>query len=204
MKNILTLPVSDDDIKALRVGDIFYITGTITTGRDDVHARVVFEGMDSPVDLRGGAIFHAGPIVRESPEENELISVGPTSSIRMESTSPEFLRRTGAKIMIGKGGMGPRTSAACKELCAIHCIFPGGCAVSAATMVERIVDVQWRELGMPECMWVMRVKEFGPLIVTIDSTGADMFADVKRTAAMRSESACAHIAQLVKGWQSVS
>ena len=177
---IIDTPISRADIAGLVTGDIVYLSGTIATGRDDVHRRVVDEGFESPFDFRGMAVFHAGPIVRERPTdagmEYEAISVGPTSSVRMEEWAAGFIGKTGVRIMIGKGGMGDKTAAACREHGAIHCVYPGGCAVLGAKQVERIKTVYWRELGMPECLWVMRVRELGPLIVSIDTNGNNMFA----------------------------
>ncbi len=87
----------------------------------------------------------------------------------------EFIKQTGVKVIIGKGGMGPNTEEGCKKYKAIHAVFPGGCAVLAASEVERIERVEWLELGMPEAMWVCRVKEFGPLIISIDTKGNNLF-----------------------------
>ncbi|GHV26029.1 L(+)-tartrate dehydratase subunit beta [Spirochaetia bacterium] len=193
---ILTTPITIDDIRDLRAGDVFYLSGRVITGRDDVHRRIVREQMASPVDFRGNALFHAGPIVRE--EQNTIISVGPTTSMRMEDLTAEFIARTGVRVIIGKGGMGPKTAAVCKEHGAIHCVFPGGCAVTAATLVEKIEAVHWRELGMPECLWVLRVKEFGPLIVTIDTLGNNLYGENKRLYAERKEAAMAPIIESVR------
>ena len=91
MKKVLTTPIKEEDLEDIHIGDIVYLTGTLVTGRDDVHRRVVHEGMTSPYDFNGGAIFHAGPIVHEEPGNNTLISVGPTSSIRMEQDEEDFI-----------------------------------------------------------------------------------------------------------------
>ena len=177
MKKIITTPITDEAIAELRAGDIFYLSGTLATGRDDVHRRVVHEGIKSPFDFHGLAIFHAGPIVREENGKYELISVGPTSSIRMEEWAADFIARTGVKLMIGKGGMGGKTAAACREHKALHCVYPGGCAVLGASQTEKVTGVYWRELGMPECLWVMQVRDFGPLMVSIDTQGNNLFAE---------------------------
>ncbi len=177
-KKILQTPISDRDLEGLSVGDVFYLNGYLITGRDDVHQRVIKQDLELPVDLRGGAIFHAGPIMREredTPGRYEVISIGPTTSMRMEKYEKEFIEKTGVKLMIGKGGMGPKTTEGCVEGPAVHAVFPGGCAVLAARCVEEVEDVKWLDLGMPEAMWVMRVKEFGPLIVSIDSKGDNLF-----------------------------
>jgi L(+)-tartrate dehydratase beta subunit len=192
-RRILRTPLCDDDIAGLRIGDTVYLTGVVITGRDDVHRRVVHEGMACPVNLRGMAIFHAGPIVRESPGQYELVSVGPTSSIRMEEYAPDFMAKTGLKMMIGKGGMGNKTAAACGEHKVIQCVYPGGCAVLGAEQVEKIENVFWQELGMPECLWVMQVRCFGPLIVSIDTLGGNMFAENAAYYASRRETCMAPI-----------
>jgi L(+)-tartrate dehydratase beta subunit len=181
VKNILTLPLRDEDIGHLRCGDVFYLSGILVTGRDEVYHRIVEEGVSSPLDLKGMANYHAGPIVRESSQketlgEYEIVSIGPTSSIRMEKWAADFIEKTGIKVMIGKGGMGEKTAAACRQHKAIHCIYPGGCAVLGAAQIEKIQNVYWPELGMAECLWVMRTKEFGPLIVSIDTQGNNLFA----------------------------
>jgi L(+)-tartrate dehydratase beta subunit len=188
-KRIIRTPIHDADIADLRIGDIVYFSGLLATGRDDVHRRVVHEGLDCPFDFRNGAIYHAGPIVRENNGVYELVSVGPTSSIRMEEWAADFIKKTGVKIMIGKGGMGAKTAAACREHGTIHCVYSGGCAVLGASQVETIDGVYWPELGMPECIWVMRVRAFGPLIVSIDAQGRNMFAENASLYASR-KSAC--------------
>ena len=175
-KKVLITPVSTEDLKDIKVGDIVYLDGSMTTCRDVAHRRLVEEGRELPVDVRNNAIFHAGPII--SPLENDkfqMVSVGPTTSMRMEKFEYEFVKLTGVKVIIGKGGMKENTERACKEFGAIHCVFPAGNAVVAATEVEEIVRAEWRDLGMPETLWNCRVKEFGPLIVSIDTEGNNMF-----------------------------
>lgn len=199
MKKILTTPISYDDIKDLRVGDVVYLNGYLTTGRDDVHHRVVHEGLTCPYDYKDMAIMHAGPIIIEG-EKNEIVSIGPTSSIRMEADEADFIEKTGVRLIVGKGGMGPKTSEGCKKYGAIHCVFPGGCAVLSASHVEEIEGVYWRELGMPEAIWVMRVKEFGPLIVSIDTEGNNMFVENKKFYASKKEECMEPIKNLVKDY----
>jgi L(+)-tartrate dehydratase beta subunit len=176
---MLNLPVKDEDIRGLKTGDIFYISGSLATGRDEVHRRVAQDGIMPPVDLNGMAVYHAGPIVRENSGEPryELVSIGPTSSIRMEKWAADFIKKTGVKIMIGKGGMGEKTAQACRRYGAIHCVYPGGCAVLGASQIEKISGVCWQEFGMAECLWVMNAIQFGPLIVSIDTTGSNLFAE---------------------------
>ena len=162
-KKILTTPITDEDLADIHVGDIIYLNGSMTTCRDVAHRRLVEEGRELPVDVRNAAIFHAGPIVRKiegTEDDYEMVSVGPTTSMRMEKFEYEFTKLTGVRVIVGKGGMGPNTERACKEFGAIHCVFPAGNAVVAATEVEEIVRAEWRDLGMPETLWHCRVKEF--------------------------------------------
>ena len=179
-KKVLTTPISAEDLKDIHIGDIVYLTGSLTTCRDVAHRRVVEEGQEIPVDVRNNAILHAGPIIR--PLEGgkfEMVSVGPTTSMRMEKFEYDFVKTTGVRVIVGKGGMRENTQRACKELGAIHCVFPAGNAVVAAVEVEEIVRAEWRDLGMPETLWNCRVKEFGPLIVSIDSEGRNYFEEKK-------------------------
>lgn len=179
-KKILVTPVAAEDLKGIKIGDIVYLSGSLTTCRDVAHRRLVEEGRELPVDVRNNAIFHAGPIIR--PLENgkfEMVSVGPTTSMRMEKFEYKFVKETGVRVIVGKGGMKENTERACKEFGAIHCVFPAGNAVVAATEVEEIVRAEWQDLGMPETLWNCRVKEFGPLIVSIDPEGNNLFEELK-------------------------
>jgi L(+)-tartrate dehydratase beta subunit len=179
-KKILTTPIKDEDLADLNVGDVVYLTGHIVTCRDVAHRRLIELKRELPVDIRGGAIFHAGPIVRKKEDGKfEMVSIGPTTSMRMEKFEKEFIRETGVKLIVGKGGMGPETEAGCREYKAVHAIFPGGCAVLAATQVEEIENAEWQDLGMPETLWVNRVREFGPLIISIDTRGNNLIEQNK-------------------------
>ena len=177
MKKIFNIPLSQNDISTLKAGDVFYLNGTLVTGRDKVYRRVIEEKMDIPLGLNGMVIYHAGPIIKETQTGREIISIGPTSSIRLEKWAADFIEKTKVKIMIGKGGMGEKTQEACRKYGAIHCIYPGGCAVLGASQIEKIENVFWNELGMAECLWVMKTQMFGPLIVNIDTHGNNLFAE---------------------------
>ena len=116
MKKVLKTPISIEDLEELKVGDIVYLDGTLVTCRDVAHRRLIEYGRELPVDLSGGAIFHAGPIVREKDDGGyEMVSIGPTTSMRMEKFEREFIKKTGVRLIIGKGGMGPETAAGCSE-----------------------------------------------------------------------------------------
>lgn len=198
-KKILTTPIKANDLEGIHVGDIIYLNGYLVTCRDVAHRRLIEERRALPVDINGLAIFHAGPIVRPiGGDKFEMVSVGPTTSMRMEKFEYEFVKRTGVKLIVGKGGMGSGTEAACKEFKALHCVFPAGCAVLAATEVEEIERAEWRDLGMPETLWVCRVKEFGPLIVSIDTEGRNMFEENKVEFNKKKDAACEHICKEVR------
>lgn len=179
-KKVLITPVSADDLKDVHIGDIVYLDGSLTTCRDVAHRRVVEEGREIPVDVRNNAIFHAGPIIRPLDDDKfEMVSVGPTTSMRMEKFEYDFVKTTGVRVIVGKGGMKENTANACKDFGAIHCVIPAGNAVVAAVCVEEIMRAEWRDLGMPETLWNCRVKEFGPLIVSIDAYGRNYFEEKK-------------------------
>ncbi|MBR1986478.1 MAG: L(+)-tartrate dehydratase subunit beta [Mogibacterium sp.] len=187
-RTTLTTPFTEEDIRALRTGDVIYISGDIVTGRDDVHIRAVSEGMDLPAEIRGKALMHAGPIVTGSAEDGySLVAIGPTTSMRMEKLEYDFIKKTGVRLIIGKGGMGKRTAEACREFGAVHCVLPAGNAVFTALCTEEITDAGWLDLGMAEAFWSIRVRELGPLIVSIDSSGKNLFEEKKKEYASRKE-----------------
>lgn len=197
---ILTTPIQDEALELLTIGDIIYLNGYLVTSRDDVHQRLIKQRKQLPIDLAGKAIFHAGPImqgIEGQPGKYRVISIGPTTSMRMEKYEKEFIRQTGLKLIVGKGGMGQNTAAGCREYKAIHAVFPGGCAVLAANCVEEVERVEWLDLGMPEAMWIMRVKEFGPLIVSIDTRGNNLFENNKKLFNLKKEAVVEEICQHV-------
>jgi fumarate hydratase subunit beta len=178
----LSTPISEEDIRKLRVNDIVYISGTIFTARDEAHERALkwFESNKPlPIQPNGLAVFHCGPIVRKKEDRWELVAAGPTTSTRMEMFEDKFLEAFQVRVVIGKGGMGTKTAAAMKKVGAIYGAFTGGAAVLAAETVQQIKDVAWLDLGMPEALWIMEVERFGPLIVAIDSTGENLFERVR-------------------------
>jgi fumarate hydratase subunit beta len=182
MEYELTTPISEEDIRKLHTNDILYITGTIFTARDEAHERALKwfkEGKQLPIDPSGLAVFHCGPIVRKVEEIWEIVAAGPTTSTRMEIFESEFLEAFKPRVIIGKGGMGSKTTAAMQEVGAVYGAYIGGAAVLAAKAVQRISDVSWLDLGMPEALWIMEVNRFGPLIIAIDSHGSNLYEQVK-------------------------
>ena len=198
MKKILKTPLRDEDVEQLTVGDIVYLDGSLITCRDMGHRRLIDLGIMLPVALNGMAILHAGPIVAKEGDSWKMVSIGPTTSMRMEVHEKEFIKQTGVKLIIGKGGMGPETVEGCAKHKAVHAVFPGGCAVLAATGVEEIEKVEWLDLGMPEALWVSRVKNFGPLIISIDTKGNNLFEANKKTFNQKKASVVEEISKQLK------
>ena len=169
----LTPPLSENDVRRLRAGDVVAITGRIVTARDRAHARIV-SGKRPPLDLEGGIVYHCGPLAKRIREGWRIVSAGPTTSARMERLQAEFVRRTGIRAIVGKGGLGEAAGAVARLGC-VYLTFPGGAGALAAESVERVERVYWMDLGEPEAMWVLRVKNFGPLLVAIDTAGNNMY-----------------------------
>ncbi len=185
-------PISEGEIRKLKVGDTLYVTGTVVTARDQAHRRAleyVRVGKRLPVDFRGIAVYHCGPIVRRVGEAWEVVSAGPTTSKRMEMFEYDFIEKLGVRVVIGKGGMGDRTAEACRKFGAVYAAFTGGAGVLAAKAIKRVVGVYWDDLGMPEALWVFEVEKFGPLTVAIDSGGRNMFKEAQKRTAEKREKA---------------
>ncbi|MEM0084586.1 MAG: FumA C-terminus/TtdB family hydratase beta subunit [Candidatus Methanomethylicia archaeon] len=179
----LNTPISDEDIRKLKVGDIVYLSGIIVTARDAAHNRalsILNSGKQLPIDLRGLAVYHCGPVVDKRNGEWVIVVAGPTTSTRMDALEYDFIEKTGVKMVIGKGGMGNRTVEACKKFGAVYTIFTGGAAVLAAKGMKRVLDVHWLDLGVPEALWVIEVDKFGPLMVTIDSHGNNFYDSINK------------------------
>ncbi|KAF5086711.1 FumA C-terminus/TtdB family hydratase beta subunit [Methanobacterium aggregans] len=175
----LETPLSTHETKKLQVGDTVYLSGKIFTARDSAHKRIVEEG--APVNLKGEVIFHAGPIIRKLDDHYEMVAVGPTTSTRMNPYEPQVIRM-GIGAIVGKGGMDEATSKALQETGTAYLTAVGGCAALYVKSVKKIRSVNWLDLGVPEAMWELEVHEFGPLIVTMDSQGRNLYDEVKKEA----------------------
>lgn len=181
----LKTPLSTEEVAKLRVGDTVYVSGVVVAARDLAHKRMleyIERGEKLPVDLRGGVIYHVGPVVRKTERGWEVISAGPTTSARMEAFEADVIEKLGVKLVVGKGGMGKRTAEAMKKHVAAYAIFTGGAGVLAAKAIKRVVDVHWLDLGMAEAMWVFEVEDFGPLTVMIDPTGRNYYDELREEA----------------------
>jgi fumarate hydratase subunit beta len=180
----LKTPISEEQIRKLKVNDVLYVTGTVVTARDQAHRRALEyfkEGKPLPLNLDGLAVFHCGPVVKKQGEKWIAVAAGPTTSTRMDIFEDEFIKNFKVRVVIGKGGMGKRTTDAMQKYGGVYGAFTGGAAVLAAKAIKNVRGVEWFDLGVPEAMWIFEVEEFGPLVVAIDSHGNNLFADVQNT-----------------------
>ena len=180
----LTLPISNEQVEAMRVGDTVYLTGVVFTARDMAHLEIrklLEAGTPLPEDLQGSAIFHAGPVCLKDPSSKsgwKMNVIGPTTSIRMEPHA-DLLGTLGVKLIIGKGGMAEGSKAAYAKYKQAYLQAAPGCAVQIASGVKSVSAVHWLENGMPEAMWVLETERLGPFVVTMDAHGNSRYDDVK-------------------------
>lgn len=178
---VLQAPITDEQIRSLHVGDVVVIKGEMHTGRDAIHKHLMDH--EPPVSLQGGVLYHCGPVVRKNADGSyDILAAGPTTSIREEPYQHEVIKRYGVRAIIGKGGMGPKTLAACKEHGAVYLNAIGGAAQYYAACVNKVTGVDLLEFGIPEAMWHMDVDGF-KAIVTMDSHGNSLHRDVEKTSA---------------------
>lgn len=169
----LQTPLSGEDVDRLRAGDVVFLSGPLFTARDKAHALMRRSGC--PVSLEGAALYHCGPII----QDNRVLSAGPTTSGRMARYTEEILKR-GVRAIIGKGGL-PGEPFRNKS---VYLAYPGGCGAAAARQLE-VKAVHLPELGMAESLWAFEARDFGPMIVAIDSHGKDLYQEVRSSAGMR-------------------
>jgi fumarate hydratase class I len=172
---VLTPPLTEAQMRALKVGDVVLISGEMFTGRDNVHAYLMKN--PPPVDLQGAALYHCGPVMLKEGEKWVVKAAGPTTSSREEPYQADVIKRYGVRAVIGKGGMGAKTLAALKEAGAVYLNGIGGAAQYYARAVEEVLDVHLLEFGIPEAMWHLKVRNFAA-IVTMDAHGNSLHADV--------------------------
>lgn len=180
----LKTPIPEEEIRKLKVNDVIYITGTIVTARDQAHRRALDhfkQGKPLPVNLEGLAVFHCGPVVSKEGDKWVAVAAGPTTSTRMDIFEDEFIKNFKVRVVIGKGGMGKRTTDAMAKHGAVYGAFTGGAAILAAKAIKSVKGVEWLDLGTPEALWIFEVEDFGPLTVAIDSHGNNIFMDVAKT-----------------------
>jgi fumarate hydratase, class I len=173
----LQAPITEDQARALNVGDVVLISGRMFTGRDAVHSHLMKNA--PPVDLNGAVLYHCGPVAVKEDGTWRVTAAGPTTSIREEPYQGEIIKRYGIRAVIGKGGMGAKTLAALKEHGAVYLNAIGGAAQFYARTITDVTGVSLLEFGTPEAMWHLNVKEF-PAIVTMDAHGHSLHRDVEQ------------------------
>lgn len=181
----IKLPVSADEIRKLSAGDEVAITGVMITARDAAHKYLVeTDGEDVGDLLRDSMIYHCGPVVKKEGDQYSFVAAGPTTSIREEPYEAIVIEKYGVRGVIGKGGMGPKTLAACGQFGSVYLSAVGGLATTLARSVAEVLGVhKLEEFGVPEAMWVIRVEDF-PAVVTMDAHGKsihDEIAELSRT-----------------------
>ncbi len=190
----LKIPIDDETIRSLKVGDPVALTGVILTGRDAVHKWMIetfVKETRPPQDddlevyqaikplLDGGVIYHCGPVVSGlETGKYRFVAAGPTTSIREEPYQGDVMRHFNMKGVIGKGGMGPKTLAACQEVPGVYFHAVGGAATLIAQSVVAVETVHKMVFGVPEAIWVLQVEKF-PVVVTMDSHGSSIHADIE-------------------------
>ncbi len=173
----LQAPITDEQIRSLKVGDVVLISGRMFTGRDAVHSYLMKH--EPPVDLRGSVLYHCGPVVVKEGEQWRVTAAGPTTSIREEPYQGDIIKRYGVRAVIGKGGMGAKTLAALKEHGAVYLNAIGGAAQFYARTIKGVDDVSLLDFGTPEAMWHLTVDTF-PAMVTMDAHGNSLHKDVEQ------------------------
>ncbi len=177
----LTTPLSESDVRKLKLGEVVSLDGTIFTGRDEVHIRALryhAEGRKLPVNFANSVLFHGGPLVRKEEGGWKVIAAGPTTSSRMNSLEPRFIEAFGVRAIVGKGGMSQPTVEAMKRFGCVYLALTGGAAVVGAKGIKAVKGVEWLDLGSPEAIWILEVEDFGPLTVAIDAHGNSLYGKV--------------------------
>jgi L(+)-tartrate dehydratase beta subunit len=181
----LSTPLHEADVRQLQLEDTVSITGIIYGLRDATQIRIFDEGVAPPADLTGAVCLHTAPGVRRLPDGTyEKVSIGTTTSARMDRFVPGLLERYGVRAIVGKGGLLQGSVDAMARAGAVYLAIVGGAAALETLQIEAIEQVWWEDL-MPECLWRFRVKDFGPLIVAIDAHGNSLYRRVQDRAAER-------------------
>lgn len=184
MKKKFFTPIGEKEIRELQVGDIVYLSGGVYTARDKAHNRIIeykTRGKEIPIK-KGSVIYHCGPLMRKNNGKWEIIAAGPTTSSRMEATTPELIETLQIRGIIGKGGMSISTREAMQKYGCVYFAITGGAAVLAATRIKAIKAVYWADLGMAEAVWHLLVEDFGPLVVGIDARGNSLYENINEEA----------------------
>ena len=176
---VLRPPLGEQQVRALKVGDVVLITGECYTGRDAVHAHLVENPLPDGVDLTGAVLYHCGPVMLKNGETWTVKAAGPTTSSREEPYQADIIKNFGVRVVIGKGGMGKKTLAALHKHGAVYLNGIGGAAQYYARSIDKVLGVSFLDFGIPEAMWKLHVHDF-IAIVTMDAHGNSLHAEVER------------------------
>ncbi len=176
MSSVLKTPIRLDDVRPFNVGDVVYISGVIFTARDKAHAKMLSDPQ-RPFSLRNACIYHSGPLIVKEGHAYRIIAAGPTTSARMNKQTPTIVKK-GVTAIIGKGGMSSEVVRSLVDRC-FYLAFPGGCGILAKERIEKVLDVYYAELGFTEAVWKLQVRNFGPLLVAIDSHGESIYENIR-------------------------
>jgi len=175
----IQFPADEETIRSLHAGDSVLVDGHIIGIRDRTQIRIFDQGVEPPMDLRGAFLLHTAPGVRKvGPGRYEPVSIGTTTSARMVRFTEPLGRDYGVRAICGKGGLPDEAIEPMKKHGMVYFAIVGGAAALETTQIEEIEEVAWEEL-MPECLWLFRVKDFGPLTVGIDAHGGSLYRDVQ-------------------------
>ena len=175
-------PLTEADVRSLHVGDAVWLDGVVFGVRDGNMIRVFDEKVAPPCDWRGAALLHTAPNVRKiGPGKYEPVSVGTTTSMRMDRFTEGLLRDYGVRAILGKGGLSPTSAALMRQYGAVYLSVTGGAAAMETLQIEEIERVYWEDL-MPECIWQIRFKGLGPMTVGIDAHGGNLQHEVQARA----------------------
>ncbi|HIC28848.1 MAG TPA: fumarate hydrolyase [Rhodospirillales bacterium] len=193
-----TMPVTEDDIRKLKIGDHVVLQDTLFGIRDATQIHMFDKGRETRLDLDGHAVIHTAPNVKKVPVSNscpagyQSICIGTTTSARMERFTRPLMERNGVRMIIGKGGLGENSAQAFQDLGGVYLAIIGGTAALETTWIKQIVDVDMDDLN-PESLWHFRIKDFGPLLVAMDAHGGSLYDAVRTGAQNKRAAALAHM-----------
>ena len=178
----LKTPLDERTVRKLKLGETVYLSGSVITGRDEMHIRAIEHSRSGeliPAGIENSVLYHCGPIMVKGEKGWKAVAAGPTTSARMNSLEPEMIRKFGIRAIIGKGGMSKEVGGAMREVGCVYLAAVGGAAVSLAESIVEVSGAEWADLGMAEAMWKLRTERMGPLIVAMDSEGGSLYENVR-------------------------
>ena len=180
----LNYPFSESDVRSLKAGDAVLVSGKVYTGRDRFH-KYFADGGELPVDFRDGALFHCGPVMVRKGNEWTVVAAGPTTSVRENPYEPDFIKASGVRLIIGKGGMDENTLSACGKYGCVYLQAVGGAAALTATGVKKEPSVHFlEEWGAAEACWEFEMADF-PCVVAMDSHSTSLFNAIEKSSSQK-------------------